>query len=323
MSKDYNHEIGYETLLADFKRYNKQTPKGVTLVKEGQNIYLQFKTTNKSRSKYKCSCSFTLDGMVEALSKTHKVAEKLKESSSETEFWQWYDSTIKESVSLKDDQLTFGEAILRVEEDFWNRLSKTRRKRDKDNPSDVCSWGDTYLYFYKYLPSDKVVNLSDIKAVVGRYSPGTRRHKYAVSVMKKLTRTIKREDIYGALKDIEVVQTDFGDLQTVTLSDFLSWRDKTLGEIANLGDRADLDVRKAWLWVFSMQVVYGLRISEVFAIANLEKSLITKDGVTILALNDSSNTDNLIYIGEKTNLGTTTKTNKRISRPIIPPGYSN
>jgi len=104
MSKDY--ETGYESLLADFKRYNKQTPKGVTLVKEGQNIYLQFKTTNKSRSKYKCACSFTLDGMVEALSKAHKVADKLKESSSETEFWQWYDSTIKEVVNLKDDTLS-------------------------------------------------------------------------------------------------------------------------------------------------------------------------------------------------------------------------
>jgi hypothetical protein len=149
MSKDYNHEIGYETLLADFKRYNKQTPKGVTLVKKGRNIYLQFKTTNKNRAQYACACSFTLDGMVEALSKAHKVAEKLKESSSETEFWQWYDSTIKESVSLKDDRLTFAEAISVVEIDFWNRPSRTKRIRDKNNSSDICSWNTTYGDFYR------------------------------------------------------------------------------------------------------------------------------------------------------------------------------
>ncbi len=160
MSKDYNHEVGYESLLADFKRYNKQTPKGVTLVKEGRNIYLQFKTTNKPRSKYTCACSFTLDGMVEALSKAHKVAEKLKESSSETEFWQWYDSTIKESVNLKNDVLTFAQAILLVEDDFWRRPRTTKKARDKNNPSDRASWNNTYGAFYKLLPQEANVNLS-------------------------------------------------------------------------------------------------------------------------------------------------------------------
>ncbi len=115
MSKDYNHEIGYETLLFDFQRYKKQTPKGITLVKEGQNIYLQFKTTNKSRSKYKCDCSFTLDGMVEALSKAHKVADKLKESSSETEFWLWYDSTIKESINNLNRKMAVIRATARID----------------------------------------------------------------------------------------------------------------------------------------------------------------------------------------------------------------
>lgn len=92
--------------------------------------YLTFsdrKTTNKKRAQYACSCSFTLDGMVSALSLAHKVAEKLKESSSKTEFWLWYDSTIKESVQLEDDQLTLAQAIALVEEDFWSRPSRTKR----------------------------------------------------------------------------------------------------------------------------------------------------------------------------------------------------
>ncbi len=39
MSTDYTNEIGYESLLSDFKRYQKQTPRGVGMTKKGQNIY--------------------------------------------------------------------------------------------------------------------------------------------------------------------------------------------------------------------------------------------------------------------------------------------
>jgi hypothetical protein len=95
VSKDYTNEIGYEALLFDFKRYQKQTPRGVGMAKKGQNIYLQFKTPNTARKQYSCGCSFTLDGMVDALKKTNKVAEALKSLASETEFWQWYDKEIK------------------------------------------------------------------------------------------------------------------------------------------------------------------------------------------------------------------------------------
>jgi hypothetical protein len=86
MSKKYNYEIGYETLLDEFKRYQKQTPKGVSLVQSGKFVKLQFKTTNKTRSKYDCNCTFTLDGIRDAYSKACKVAEALKTIDSETEF---------------------------------------------------------------------------------------------------------------------------------------------------------------------------------------------------------------------------------------------
>ena len=79
MSKNYNHEIGYESLLADFKRYQKQTPRGVGMTKKGSTIALQFKVGGTNRKQYGCNWTFTLDGMVSALSKAHKVAEKLKE----------------------------------------------------------------------------------------------------------------------------------------------------------------------------------------------------------------------------------------------------
>jgi integrase len=323
VSKDYNYEVGYESLQKDFERYQKQTPRGVGLVKKAQGIYLQFKTPNTTRKQYACSCSFTLDGMVDALSKANKVADKLKTLSSEVEFWNWYDKEIKQGSQLVDDRLTFEEAIAKVEDDFWSRPSRTKRDRDKSNPSDLSSWYRTYGCFYQQLPQEKIINLEDVAKIIARQKKGSRNYKYAVSAMKKLATTNKRRDIYDELDSINVIQTKNAKLQTVTLEDFLNWRDKALGITADLSKSVDLNSRKAWLWVFSMQVVYGLRVSEVFAIANLDESLMSDDGIPIPALKSLDNTDNLIFIEDRTNLGTTVKTGYRMARPLIPPKCPN
>jgi hypothetical protein len=323
VSKDYKHEVGYETLLKDWEVYKKQAPRGVTLVKGGGSIYLQFKTPNTSRSKYKCDCTFSIDGMIDAVRKASKVAEKLKNLDSEVEFWDWYDKTIKQESQLIDDRMTFGEAIAEVKRDFWNRPSRTKRQRDKASPSDLSSWDRTYGCFYKHLPEFKTINLADILAVINKQKRGTRNYKYVVSAMKKLARTIKRQDLLNELDDLNIIQTENATLQTVTLEDFFQWRNEVLGAKNTLHKNADTEIRKAWLWVFAMQTVYGLRINEVFAIKNLTVNFVTEDGINIPALSSPKNTDNLIFIGEKTNLGTTVKTGSRIARPQIPPKYPN
>ncbi|MEO0011696.1 MAG: hypothetical protein RLZZ535_85 [Cyanobacteriota bacterium] len=61
-----------------------------------------------------------------------------------------------------------------------------------------------------------------------------------------------------------------------------------------------------------MQVVYGLRIHEAY---------LTKDGVSIPALNDLDNSENVIVLGAETLMGTTTKTGYRLARPQVPPKY--
>ena len=323
MSKDYNHEIGYETLQKDFEVYKKQVPKGVTLVKGGNNIYLQFKTPNKSRSKYKCNCTFSIDGMIDAVRKAGKVKEKLSTLDSEAQFWEWYKKEIEQESQLADDVLTFGEAIKKVEDDFWGRPNRRKEPRDKNNPSHVQSWNITYGDFYKRLPQKNRVSLKDISKTLGTWRKGTKAYIGAVSAMKKLVRITKSRDIILALEDVDCTQTEFAELQTINLEQFLEWRNNTLGINKTLHTNARLGVRKAWLWVFSMQIIYALRISEVFAIKNLFEPYLTKDGVSIPALNDLDNTDNLIYIGEKTNLGTTVKTGSRIARPNVPPRYPN
>jgi hypothetical protein len=275
VSKDYNHEIGYESLLKDFERYRKQSPRGVSLTKKDKTIVLQFKIGNKSRSQYGCNCSFTLDGMVDALSKAHKVAEALKTFTSEVEFWQWYDKEIREIGAVKNDVLTFGEAIAKVEQDFWDRPDRRRRKRDKNNPSDQSSWHETYGRFYKKLPSNEKLNINTILKTVEQQGKGRKSYKYIVSAMKKLCRVNRREDIVQILNEINITQTEFRDLQTITLDEFLKWRGEVLGIAASLPVNVHLNIRQSWLWVFSMQVVYGLRIHEVFAVQNLDKPFTT------------------------------------------------
>ncbi len=286
MSTDYTKEIGYESLLSDFKRYQEQTPRGVGMTRKGQNIYLQFKTPNTARKPCACGCTFTLDGMVDALKKSNKVAEALKNLTSETEFWSWYDKEIKQESQLADDQLTFAEAIKKVEDDFWGRPDRRRRERSKTNPSDLSSWNDTYGRFYKHLPNGKAVSFQGIEETIKKWRRGTKTYKGVVSAMKKLTVITHRKDIHDKLNELNVTQTEYKELQNATLEDFLEWRDKTLGVTASLHPNTHLDIRKAWLWVFSIQIAYGLRVHEVFAIANAFESYVTKDGVPIPALND-------------------------------------
>ena len=321
MSKDYSHEIGYEALQKDFKVYKKQTPRGVSLAKKKSGIYLQFKTPNKARSQYACNCAFSIDGMIDAVRKAHKVKEKLTTLDSEAQFWEWYKSEIEEESQLTNDVLTFGEAIKVVENDFWSRASRTKRERDKNNPSDTNSWKETYGRFFQALPSQRSVNITDFKKGLERWEKGRRSYKYAVSAYKKLCRMIKRSDLLAYLDELDITQTKTNNLQSITVEDFFKWRDEILGVSVSLHHNVHLDIRKSWLWVFSMQIVYGLRISEVFAIANLSEPYITNDGVTIPALSCPKNTNNIIVVGQLTALGTTTKTGYRIARPNIPPKY--
>ena len=293
------------------------------MTRKGQNIYLQFKTPNTKRKPYACNCSFTLDGMVEALRKSKQVKEQLEGLTSEVEFWEWYDKEIKNESQLVDDRLTFGEAIKKVEDDFWSRPDRRGNKRVKGHPSPETSYYNTYGCFYKHLPETKEVNLTDIMKVIDRQQKGTRNYKYVVSAMKKLAEINRRKDIHEDLGALDVTQTIFVDLQNVGLEEFLTWRDEALGITKSLHTNVDLNTRKSWLWVFSTQIAYALRISEVFAIKNLFEPYRTEDGVLIPALNDPDNTDNLIYIGDKTIIGTTVKTGSRIARPQIPPKYPN
>ncbi|MCU0534165.1 MAG: hypothetical protein MUD14_09755 [Hydrococcus sp. Prado102] len=320
--KNADHSIGYERLLVHFSDVQKQSPKGVGLKRTGGTIALQFKV-GETRKAYGCSSTFTYDGMADALKKAKKVAEALKTIDSETKFWEWYDDAILEKNSIKADLLTFGEAIALVEKDFWSRPSRYKRKRDRLNPSDVSCWNVTYGQYYKHFPTEVKINPGNFLAVADKFQVGTKTYKDCISALKKLARIANHESGLTKLNELKTIQVEFKDLQTITLKNFLTWRSTLLGENGEIHPRANLDSRKRWLWAFSMQIVYGLRIHEVFAIQNLEKPFKTKDGIFIPSLNDSQNNTNIIVIGELTGIGTTTKTSYRLARPLIPPSCPN
>ncbi|MEH1784290.1 MAG: hypothetical protein V7L23_01475 [Nostoc sp.] len=321
-----NHLIGYERLLALFKEIQKQTPKGVGLKREvkasGTYILLQFKLGDKRTAKA-CNCDFTEIGIVKALDKAKQVSEALGRFSSESAFWIWYDEVILEKNVVKNDLIIFEEAIRQVENSYWNSYNGKKQKRDRNNPSHQTCWYDTYGRFYKSLPLEKIVNDSDVMVVIDSKERGTKNFKMCVRAMKKLAEVNAYTSIYKNLSKIDLRQIKFrDDLQNISLDDFLSMRLQVL-DIPEEDKRYDIESRKSWLFVFSMQVVYGFRISEVFAVKNIDNSFQTKDGVTIPALNDPNNKDMVAVVGSETLLGTTTKTGYRLAVPLIPPTHPN
>jgi len=134
--------------------------------------------------------------------------------------------------------------------------------------------------------------------------------------MKKLVKVVGISEILNQLQTVDNRQTQFSQLQTVTLDSYINWYQNILNNPPN----TNIDFF-GWLWVFSMQLIYGTRLHENFAIANMLDSFVTRDGIVIPALNDPSNRSFIIAIGDFTQAKTTTKTGFRLSRPMIPPSF--
>ncbi len=319
-----NHLIGYERLLVLFKSIQKQTPKGVGLKREvrASAIYvaLQFKLGDKRTSKA-CNCPFTEIGIIKSLEKAQLVSKALEGFTSEIEFWQWYEDVILETNVIKNDLITFREAIELVENNYWSSFNGKRQPRNKSNPSHQTCWYDTYGRFFKLLPLENTVNYTDIMTAINSKEVGTKIFTMGVRAMKKLTEICNYQSITIELQKINSKQFKFKEnLQSISIEDFLEMR-RCILDVPTEDKRYNIESRKSWLFVFSMQVIYGLRISEVFAVKNINVPFITKDGITIPALNDPSNNKMIAVVGDETILGTTTKTGYRLAMTLLPPTH--
>ena len=95
----------YTDLLALYERKKKECPKGVGLkLQDRKNLFLQFVfPCSGKRSSKACNVPFTEEGIIQAVSKAHRVADALKRFSTASDFWNWYDIEILNKNKIEND----------------------------------------------------------------------------------------------------------------------------------------------------------------------------------------------------------------------------
>ena len=319
MRKD---DIGYERIRAYLKECQRATPKGVSLkqVRKGDRNYLNFQiTVGAKRIERSSGESCTMQGITAAAVKAVRVAEALKCIQSESEFLAWYETEILKVNKVRNDLVTFAEAITKAEVAYWAGTDKKHRLRDRANISQQATYKSVYGRFYALLPQQKLFNAKDLLEALNTKERGTKTYGECLYAFKKLAVIVGHVNVIEALAKVQHTQIKFRELQNAELDSFLEWM---LQCRLSAGERY-AERREQWLWVFAMQLIYGFRVHEVFAIANLDKSFRTRDGVTIPALRDTTNLKMIAVVGEYTTAGTTTKTGYRLAAPMLPPSHPN
>jgi hypothetical protein len=215
--------------------------------------------------------------------------------------------------------LTFAEAITKVEDAYWFGVDRKRRFRDRTSISQQATYQDVYGRFYALLPQDKLFNTQDLLDALATKERGTKVYGDCLYAFRKLAAIAEHSASIAALAKIKHVQVKFAELQNAELDSFLDWMIRCRME----AKEQYREQRSRWLWVYAMQLIYGFRVSEVFAIANLTTPFRTKDGVTIPALRDTTNLKMIAVVGDVTTAGTTTKTGYRLAAPMLPPSHPN
>ncbi|MDB9516148.1 hypothetical protein PN466_04135 [Roseofilum reptotaenium CS-1145] len=344
-SKQVDHELARTYLKAS----QRSTPKGIRIVSSGNRLYLRFKTATKPATvNNSCNESFTRDGCVNALAKALFVAHKLNECETESEFWVWYETQIKGTVSLENDIITIENAIEIVKNNYLGGYDKCGRERseDKTRINTLANYHSTYgKHFKKLNPklkltgkniiSELIRNWSQLFSISGNQTLCSKGFKNAYTGVTKLLRDTK------LFLELEQVTNHFGVLkivkktkmQSIDLETFLDFRARVLGlngyELtANQWN--NISSRKSWMKAICINLLYGFRASEFKAILNLDEP-VTIDGYVFKALHDPGNHENILVIdegfwvtdtsGQKHWI--TTKTGKRIARPMVHPDYPN
>jgi hypothetical protein len=222
-------------------------------------------------------------------------------------------------LAPQPEPVTFGEAIAKVEVVYWAGTDKKHRLRDRTSVSQQATYKSVYGRFYALLPPHKVFNTQDLLDALATKKRGTKVYGDCLYAFKRLAAEVNHTSSIEALARVKHVQTQFRELQNAELESFLIWMHQCR---LSAGEKY-AHRREQWLWVFSMQLIYGFRVHEVFAIANLDKSFRTRDGVTIPALRDTSNLKMIAVVGDATPSGVTTKTGYRLAAPMLPPSHPN
>jgi len=341
--------VDHELVRAYLKACQKSTPKGISISKKGNRLYLRFKTATKpATADNSCNESFTRDGCVNALAKALLVSHKLNECETESEFWLWYETQIKEVKILEDDIITIGQAIEIVKNNYLNGFDKCGRDRSEEKlkTNTLANYHSTYgKHFQKLNPKLRLTGeniisevtriWSNLFTISGNQTLCSKGFKNAYTGVLKLPRDTK------LTQELDRVTSHFGtlkvvrktEMQSIDLEVFLDFRARVLGLNGYQLTKAQLhnvESRKSWLKAICINLLYGFRASEFKAILNLDEP-VTKDGYTLKALHDPTNDENIIVIGDGFWVTDTSdkkhwitiKTGDRICRPMVHPDHPN
>ncbi len=257
-------------------------------------------------------------GCTGAVEKANKLVDLLGDCQSTSEFWELYDREIEKKVETVADVRSYREIFDEIEDEFWSSLNKqTKRFRSKDCPSDVASFESYYnVVFSKFANPKKMPELSDFKKVIGFWRQGTKKYKDAYFVLKNIAKRCHNSDaLLKELDKIKYRQTIKAEKQSISLEEYIGWRDKAYNLALTMKNRRQGEARLKWLWVTDMVGMYGLRPSELAAALNLNEPY-TKDGVIVKAIADPTNEEMLLILGDFTYFGTSIKTGNRVCKPV-------
>ena len=338
---DASKLVDHELVRAYLKACQKSTPKGVSISKQGNRLYLRFKTATKpATANNGCNESFTRDGCVNALAKALSVSNALGTSTSESEFWEWYEGEVKGVKTLENDIITIGQAVEIVESNYFNGYDKRGRSRndEKSKTNSKSGYHQTYGAYYSKLNPSLSLTAENLISEIMRnweelYRKKTKGFKNAYTACLKLLRdtkqTIELDKITAHFGTIQV--TAKTKEQAVDIETFLDFRARVLGlegyELTKLQMRYYRS-RQSWFKAFCINLVYGFRASEFKAIRNLDEA-IKIDGCTFKALHDPANTENILVLDDgfwvtdtaENRHWITIKTGERLARPMLHPSY--
>ncbi|OJJ11394.1 hypothetical protein BI308_25815 [Roseofilum reptotaenium AO1-A] len=349
-SIDISKQVDHELVRVHLKACQKSTPKGVRITQVRGRLFLRFKTATKSgNSDNSCNEDFTRDGCINALAKALAIFDKLKEIESESEFWKWYESEIKGTVSLENDIITIGDAIEIVKNNYLNGYDKCGRDRSDKRlrTNTLANYHLTYgKHFEKLNPKLRLTGeniISELNRNWGQLIVSTSgsqtlcskgfRNAYT-GVLKLLRDTRLDGELTKVTKHFGVTRiVRKTEEQTIDLETFLDFKSRVLGlngyKLTTTQYR-HLESRKSWMKAICFNLIYGFRCSEFKAIRNLDEPVQLGKRL-VKALHDPTNDENIIVIGDGFWVTDTSgkqhyitvKTADRICRPMIHPDYPN
>lgn len=299
-------------------KVKSRMPDGVSFKLQGHKyLYLQFKSPiTGERVPRDADLPYDESGIYQGIDKAWKIKEALGRFKVASEFEEWYKTEILGENEIKNDLKTYREIITEIEEEFFNGYNiHTKRSRSRDIPNDCKTWKYGKLCCLKKISNwDEYPTISGLKTALFSYKQGTNSFKRAYYELRTVaSKAANSRDLLEWFSTIDPEQTQYKEKGSISWKEFLDWREMMLAKKLT---KSDVKLaRKKWLWVTSMCILYALRPSEIAAAINLYEPY-TEKGVTIPAINDPENKDLLLVINDFSPVGVSTKTGKRVCKPV-------